>query len=190
MNRTAISIGALVLVLSACSSGEKATQGSGNNGARDSNAVASDAASAAAAQIKLEPGEYETTSKVLEFSMPGMPQAQLAAVKAAMSGDAEKSHRYCVTPQEAAEGPKEMVRQMREGDCKTSNFTSTGNSVSGEMHCAFAGGASSTTTFDGTFTGQGMSMTMEADESIPSMGGKGAHMKMQVDSKRVGECAG
>jgi hypothetical protein len=33
-------------------------------------------------------------------------------------------------------------------------------------------------------------MKMESDQQMPGMGGKGMHMKMQVDTRRVGECSG
>jgi uncharacterized protein DUF3617 len=183
MSRTTIGVAAMALALAACSSGQKAA---------DSAQAASPeaAASQAAAHIKLLPGEYESSTKMLEFSMPGMPQAQMNAIRTSMSGNVAKPHRYCFTSAQAAKGPEQMVSNLRQGDCKMASFTSTAGSVSGKMECAFKGGLSSTTSFSGTYTGDSSSMTMESDQQMPGMGGKGAHMKMRVDTHRVGDCSG
>jgi len=186
MNWTVISAGALVFALAACSGGDKADNGKASGGGR----VAEAPAPAAAAPARLQPGEYETTTKVLEFSMAGVPQSQIDMMKGAMSGNVEQPHRYCLTPEQAAEGPKQMVSRMRQGDCKTTDFRSDAGSVHGTLECVFKGGANSKTTFDGTFTGDGSSMTMESDQQMPGMAGKSMHMKMQVDTRRVGECSG
>jgi hypothetical protein len=184
MSRIAISAGALVLALAACSGGEKAAD-KAKAGGGEKVAVAP-----GAAPMKLRPGEYETSAKVLEFSMAGVPQSQIDMMKGAMSGNMEKPYRYCLTEAQAAEGPKEMVSHMRQGDCQTKDFRSDAGSVHGTMECTFEGGASGKTTFDGSFTSDSSSMTMESDQQMPGMAGKSMHMKMQVDTHRVGECSG
>jgi hypothetical protein len=184
MHRIAIAAVASVLALAGCSGGEKKA----DSGQPMSNEQA--AAKVAAAQIKLQPGEYESTIKVLEFSMPGMPAAQMDTMKAAMAGSMEKPHRYCFTPEQAAEGPKQLVERMQSGDCKMSDFTTSADSVSGTMQCNFDGRASSTTHFTGTYRADGSTKPMESDQQMPGMAGKGTHMKMQVDTRRVGECSG
>jgi hypothetical protein len=181
MSRTTIGITALALTLSACSSGEKADSGKAIS-PQDA------AAKVAGAQIKLQPGEYESTMKVLEFSMAGMPAGQLDRMKGMMAGPMEKPYRSCLTPEQAAAGPRELVSRMQQGDCKMSDFKSSANSVSGTMHCTFQGRATSTSKFAGTYAADGSTMTMESDQQMPGMQGKGMHMKMQVDTRRVGEC--
>jgi hypothetical protein len=181
MSRTTIGITALALALSACSSGEKADSGKAIS-PQDA------AAKVAGAQIKLQPGEYESTMKVLEFSMAGMPAGQLDQMKGMMTGPMEKPHRSCLTPEQAAAGPKQLVSRMQDGDCKMSDFKSGANSVSGTMHCTFQGRGTSTTKFAGTYAADGSTMTMESDQQMPGMPGKGMHMKMQVDTRRVGDC--
>ena len=183
MSRAAMSVAAFTLALAACSSGEKSADTSKAGGTADA------AAKVAAAQIKLEPGEYESTIKVLEFAMPGMPPNQLERMKGMMGGQMEKPHRYCFTPEQAAEGPRQLVSRMQQGDCKMSDFKSSANSVSGTMHCTVEGRAASTTQFTGTYMSTGSTMTMESDQQMPGMAGKGMHMKMRVDTRRVGECS-
>jgi hypothetical protein len=182
MSRTIIGVAALALVLSACSSGEKAADSGKAISPEDA------AAKVASAQIKLQPGEYESTMKVLEFAMDGMPAGQVDQMKAMMAGPMEKPHRRCLTPEQAAEGPKQLVSRMQEGECKMSDFTSSANSVSGTMHCTFEGRGTSTTKFAGTYAADGSTMTMESDQQMPGMAGKGMHMKMQVATRRVGDC--
>jgi hypothetical protein len=182
MSRTTISVAALALALAGCSSGDKAED--------SAKAISPEEAAAKVAdvQIKLQPGEYESTMKVLELTMEGMPAGQLDQMKRAMAGPMEKPHRYCFTPEQAAEGPKQLVSRMQQGDCKMSDFTSSANSVRGTMHCTFDGRGASTTMFAGTYAADGSTMTMESDQQMPGMPGKGMHMKMQVDTRRVGEC--
>jgi hypothetical protein len=172
------------LALAGCSSGDKAPE-SGQAGGGEKAAQLS-----AGSPIKLQPGEYETTTKVLEFSIAGVPQSQVDMIKGTMSGSIEKPHRYCLTAAEAAEGPKQMLSRMRQGDCQTADFRADAGSVHGKMQCAFEGGATSATTFDGTFTGDSSSLTMESDQQMAGMGGQGVHMKLQVETHRVGECSG
>lgn len=183
MNRLAISVGAAVFLLAACSSGENAAEKDASPGGE---AVADAAAPAA---IKLQPGEYETTTKVLEFSIAGVPQSQIDAMKGAMSGEIERPHRYCLTAEQAAGGPTKMLSQMRQGNCQTSDFRSAAGSVHGKMQCTFEGGAAAASTFDGTFTSDSSSLTFESDQQMAGMGANGVHMKMKVDTHRVGECS-
>jgi hypothetical protein len=182
MIRITLCVSAVALALSGCSGGDKAAE----NGQSAGPAAA--AAKVAATQIKLQPGEYESTIKVLEFAMPGMPASQVETMKTAMGGQMQKPHRYCFTPEQAAEGPRELVSRMQQGDCKMSDFKSSANSVSGTMNCSLQGRAASTTKFTGTYRSDGSTMTMESDQQMPGMAGKGMHMKMQVDTRRVGDC--
>ena len=184
MNRTTICVVASAMVLSACSGGQKSADSGKSAGAADV------AAKVASSEIKLQPGEYESTMKVLEFTMPGMPAGELDRMKSMMGGQMEKPHRYCFTPAQAAEGPKQLVSRMQQGDCKMSDFNSSAGSVSGTMQCSFNGRGSSTTHFTGTYRSDGSTMTMESDQQMPGMAGKGMHMKMSVDTRRVGECSG
>ncbi|MGZ3173365.1 MAG: DUF3617 domain-containing protein [Croceibacterium sp.] len=184
MSRTTIGVAALALALAACSGGNKTADKGKAAGPAEAGAQL------AAAQIKLQPGEYESTMKVLEFAMPGMPAAELDRMKATMGGQMEKPHRYCFTPEQAAAGPRQLVSRMQQGECKMSDFNSSANSVSGTMQCALQGRGSSTTKFEGTYASDGSTMTMESDQQMPGLAGKATHMKMRVDTHRVGECTG
>jgi hypothetical protein len=179
----AVSASVLLFALAACSSGEKAK----NDNAGGGDAVAE---APAAAPMKMQPGEYETTTKVLEFSMAGVPQSQIDMMKGAMAGNIEQPHRYCLTAEQAAEGPRQMLSHMRQGDCQTTDFRSDAGSVHGRMQCSFEGGAKSASTVDGTFTSDSSSLTMESDQDMQGMAGRSVHMKMQIDTHRVGECSG
>ena len=182
MPRTTVGVATLALVLAACSSGTKQPEAASTGG----NANA--AAAVAAAEVKLQPGEYESTTKVLEFSVAGMPQNEAAIMEKAMSGAAAAPVRYCLTAAEAAEGPKEMVSHMSESGCNMVSFNSVSNGVSGSMQCSFPGGTSANTSFSGTYASDGSNMTMTSD--VAMAGGRKIHRKVQVDSHRVGECSG
>ncbi len=184
MSRTTIGVAALTLALAACSGGNKTADKGKAAGPAEAGAQV------ASAQIKLQPGEYESTIKVLEFAVLGMPAGELDRMKATMGGQMEQPHRYCFTPEQAAAGPKQLVSRMQQGDCKMSDFKTSSNSVGGTMQCAFQGRGSSTTKFEGTYASDGSTMTMESDQQMPGLAGKATHMKMQVVTRRVGECGG
>ena len=182
MNQSTIAVAVLALTLAGCSSGQKASDKSATGG------DANQAAAAAISQIKLQPGEYEATTKVLEFSVAGMPAAQADIMQKAMGAAAEKPIRYCLTAAEAAQGPQEMVKNMQEGGCKMLAFNSASNGLSGKVQCEFPGGGSANSTFDGTYTSDGSSMDTVSDVTLN--GGQSIHRKSHVDTHRVGECSG
>ena len=138
----------------------------------------------------LRAGQYQSTATLLEFEVPGVPASQSDSVKQMMSAEFAKANTFCITPEQAEDGPRHMVQQMAESDCTFGRYDVTGNSLDAEMSCSGAGGFDGSVTVSGTFEGDSSSMVMETIHKVPGMPGEGARMKLQMDSRRIGECTG
>src|SRR6187402_695116 len=100
---------AAAILLAACG-GDADTN---DDGAVSGEEVAAEAAGA----IRPQPGQYRTSYEMLEFDMPGAPDAVKQAAQAQMGGAAEvmKPITSCLTPEQAAaNGPEQMAKSMAE----------------------------------------------------------------------------
>ena len=172
----------LPLALAACSSGEDEAA----EGALDSEEIASQLEQGPTAI----PGEYRTTATLLEFEIAGVPEAQAESVRSMLADSMEQPATYCLTQEEADRGPGEMLQKMAESDCTVTRLDTTPDSISGEMQCSGEGGLNGSVTVDGTMRGETSTMVFETIHSVPGIPGEGARLKMQVESRRIGECAG
>lgn len=139
------------------------------------------------------PGQYETTVKLLEFSVPGLPAEQAEKMKAMMGNVGGAPSSYCLTPDEAKKGFEESVRKMSEGqggmDCDFDKFDVDGGRLAAEMTCNGPQGMTSRMQLDGTATSQSTSMRMSMTQKAAMIPGGEMRMEMQMDSRRTGDCA-
>ena len=75
------------------------------------------------------PGQWETRTAIPDVSMPGAPPG-LAEM---MKGKPHTS-RHCVTPEQAAAGPKELFAKS-EGQCQFTRFNMAGGKIDTVMQC-------------------------------------------------------
>jgi hypothetical protein len=171
---------AAAILLAACG-GDADTDG---DGAVSSEEVVAEAAGA----IRPQPGQYSASYEVLEMNVPGMPDAMKQQMQGQMGGGANgKPITYCLTPEQAAaNGPEEMARNMAAGNCSVSKFDVAGGTISAEMQCKDASGATSHVVMDGRMTSTSSTMTMTNEMDMPGMGKM--QTKMRVTSERIGEC--
>ncbi len=181
MHSNTIAAAAAFLALSACSGGNKKAESK-------TPLTNEQVAEKAAAAPKMQPGEYQTKSTLLDFDVPGLPASEAGSIKATMSGQFTRSHSYCLTEAETEQGPRDMVRHLAQSNCSVVKLDTSANSIKGEMQCSGGGGPNGTVTIDGSFSGDSSSMVMDMTQAMPGMAGKSMHMKMRVDSQRVGEC--
>lgn len=174
---------ALVLALAACGGGEP------EEGAADGAMSIEEAAEEMDQAVQLRPGQYETSVEVLEFSIPGMPEAQAAQMREMMAGRQAAATSFCLTPEEAGQGPEQMVQEMAAADCAFDRLDVSGGSISAEMRCTAEGGIEGRYALEGEMTAESSTMTMQIDQAAPGMPGEGRmEMSMRVASQRIGEC--
>lgn len=132
--------------------------------------------------IRPDPGQYRSTTELIEADIPGAPANMVEMMK---SGMANQTTEYCLTQEEADKGFEEMAKGSQDGECTTSKFVVNGGDIDAEMSCK-AGSGEMRMTMDGTGTTTSMDMTMTMEGEIPGMGD--AKMVMRVQSERIGDC--
>ena len=120
------------------------------------------------------PGKWEIAVTINSVTMPGQPD-EIARM---MTGKTTKVT-HCITPEEAARGPQDMLKSSKE--CKFTKYSMVGGKLSSEMVCQMGSGtmtAVSSGSFSPTgFTTTGRSVTTGA-------------MSMTMTSTSVGRLLG
>ncbi len=118
------------------------------------------AAPAFAAELPLKPGSWQITSTVRSMEMPGAP----AGMMAKMIGKTT-TMRQCITPAQAAAGPRQILKAS-EGKCRYNSFSVRGSKLDAVMVCT-SGQGNMTSRMTGTVTAT--SYTMDQTMTAPSM---------------------
>ena len=98
----------------------------------------------AAAFAQVTPGKWEIVTTVTSVDMPGAPPF----VAAMMKGKPIKVS-HCLTPEEAARGPQDMMKSRKE--CTFTRYSMAGGKLDSVMVCQ-QGGGTMTATSTGSFT--------------------------------------
>lgn len=136
---------------------------------------------ALAAPPSVQPGRWESTTQIVDIEAPGLPP-QAAQM---MKGRSMKFS-YCVTPEDAADGPKKMLEQSQNnnGECKMLKYETSGNKMDAEMQCSSKEMGTSRITMLGEFSETDYSLDM----SMTSNGGPFQRMVSSIKAKRLGAC--
>jgi len=161
----------------------------GDDQAADGEALTGDQVAAEAGDmVQPRPGQYRTTAELIEFDVPNAPAGMADQLKAAFAGGLAEANTFCMTDEDAAEnGPRKMVEDLAEGDCTMNTFNVSGGSVVADMQCAHDGGTPSRIKMEGEMGAERSTMTMDMTQQIAGAGD--VHMKMRMNSQRIGECA-
>ncbi len=142
--------------------------------------------------VEARPGQYETRVQLVDIAMPDVPgvgEAQMAQMREMLAGSTNTTSTFCLTPEEAAQGPQRMVREMAEADCTFERFDVSGGDLSARMQCRNPQGLQGTYTLEGEMTPESSDMRMQIVQAMPGVAGGGQmEMDMRVTSRRVGEC--
>ncbi|ANU07374.1 DUF3617 domain-containing protein [Paraurantiacibacter namhicola] len=136
-------------------------------------------------QIELQPGQYQTSLSLVEFDFPGVDGEAEAQMRDVMAQALEEGNSFCLTPDEAAQGPERMLQELAEADCTFTTIDVSGGNVDAQMACVMEGGEESRFTMSGTYAADGSSMRMSTKQDV---GGQEVAITMQAESKRTGEC--
>ena len=136
----------------------------------------------AAAQAQVAPGQWQMTYNVTSMDLPGAPPQMAQMMKSRMAQGA-KTMTYCITPEQAKQGPQEMLKQSP--SCRFTRYSMQGGTISTEMTCAQNGG-SMTVKSNGRYTADSFAVTSNAVMT----GGMNMRMASTSSGKRVGPCAG
>lgn len=166
------------LALAACGSGDKAP-------AAGETVSADQVAARAAGAPAPRPGKYTSRMELLDFSMPGMPDAAKAQMQQAFASGLAQGNEFCMTAEQA--DPRQMLQNMAESKCSFSRFDVDGGKIDADMSCTGDDGIASTVQMQGQMTADSSTMTMAMQRSMEGIGKM--QMKMRVTSQRTGDCS-
>lgn len=133
-------------------------------------------------QLRIEPGLWEQTTRVLGVSAPAMPRE----VASRMTGR-RSSRRYCITPEQAARPNANFLATQQNSDCSYRDFAMQGGRITGTMTCT--GGqvpGEIRTRMEGQYGPQSYDMRMRMATDMPD--GEEMTTDIRVLGRRVGEC--
>jgi hypothetical protein len=131
---------------------------------------------AMAAPTAVQPGQWEVLTTVEAVDIPGAPPAVAAMMKRK-----PVSVKYCITPEEAARGPQDMMKSDK--SCRFTRYAMAGGKLSSEMVCTQSG-ATVTATREGSFTPTGFNLRARTVMS----GAQTMTMTATTVGRRIGEC--
>ncbi|MCK9542302.1 MAG: DUF3617 domain-containing protein [Novosphingobium sp.] len=166
---------ASLLALSAC--GERTIE------ATDESAE-SVARKVADAEIRLQPGRWESTMKMDSMEIGGVPPE----ARAAMKQQANSVHTFstCLTPQDVEKPDAEFFQKGAAG-CTYDTFTMGGGKIQAAMTCK-SGNGSMKTTMQGTYAADSYQMAIQSSGEMQK--GMPMKMAMTITSRRTGDCTG
>ena len=138
------------------------------------------------------PGQYVTSVRLIDFSVPGIPPKQADQLKSMMGGVGGQSGGYCLTQAEADKGFEDGIRKMTEGGamtCAYDRFKVEGNRLAGALRCTGREGMKSTITIDGTAGREANELHLVMDQNAPMIPGGTMRMELEMASRRTGDCA-
>ena len=172
-----------LLALAACS--KPSTNDASVGTAMDANEIAEKVDA-----VKLEPGEWEATTEVIDAQVSGLPQGVPADAMTRMIGQ-RSTFKHCITPEQAAKPSADFMAGQKDANCNATKFEMTGGKVEAEMSCAVPQQekASMKIAMTGTYMPDRYDMDMTVDTA--NLGnGLSMTMKMKNSGKRLGECVG
>ncbi|MGH6787279.1 MAG: DUF3617 domain-containing protein [Novosphingobium sp.] len=144
-----------------------------------------------AGMVKPRPGQYETTVKVINFEIPGVPKEQSEKFKA-MFASTGQSQGFCVTKEESEAGYKDFTKKLAQGNCTYDRFEASGGSLDAKLTCKTGQDMTAVIEMTGKMTEESSDMHMKMEQTgAGPLSAKGAvKMEMEMSSKRVGDCKG
>jgi hypothetical protein len=134
------------------------------------------------AAVKVDPGQWESSTKILSASGALPPEALNQMV------GQETRTAHCITPEQAARPNANFLAAQQGSDCTYQDFRMQDGKLSGRMTCS--GGqlpAKMTTSISGDYGSQRYDLVMDMKNA--GIGGSAAlQIKARTQGRRVGEC--
>ena len=163
----------------------------GDSGTVDDPSDPEQVAAAADRLAKPQPGQYQMTAELVEFSVSGASEEEQEMMNAMFQPGTQQTNSFCLTEEEADQGFTEFVTAMENvpEECEFSNFTVEDNALNATMSCDDNQGNTGDVQFEGTVseTGSDMRMTMDMTTAPDD---RTVRMVMRNTTERTGECTG
>lgn len=134
------------------------------------------------------PGLYRSTTTFAGYDLPEASPREAAIVRERMAGLAPQVREFCLTPEEARGGFRDMLKAMQEGDCSIVRFAAADGKVDARMRCQGQGGVASQVTMAGEAAAERSRIALDIEQSGDAIPGGRSRMRMHVVSERIGDC--
>ncbi len=138
--------------------------------------VTSTETGAGAETPKLQAGKWEVRTQVSDLKMANMPKGMPANPPA-------QTNTVCITPEQAAKGPADMLKQAG-ADCTATSNSFGGGRIESAVRCKLPGNTAMTGKTTGTFT----STSFATDQQMEMTGATAMSQKVHVEGRRIGDC--
>jgi hypothetical protein len=136
---------------------------------------------AAAANIRLQPGQWELVQETVRVSAPGMPPGAAEMMKMP-----PVVVRTCIAPAEAGKPGPDLFSGNKDPGCKTEGFSAKAGRVAGTMTCRSGAGETTVTKLEGDFTAEEFEVRLAA--RTEGGGSEAVDTEMRSRGRRTGEC--
>jgi hypothetical protein len=146
------------------------------------------AAACSGSAVSLQPGQWEHTMQFTSIEAPGMPEAQMAAMRQMMGQPRTESE--CLTPQQAANPTGNMLNPQGGQNCQFSENTFAGGTIRVHGTCQQPGGGSATMNMDGSYTATTMNVQLTSEVTMAQgmPGPRSLRMSGTMTGRRTGDC--
>ena len=141
--------------------------------------------------VSLQPGQWEMTTTMTNFEVPGAPAAMAEQMRAAMAQP--RTQNECITPEQAANPTRGMMTPDGKSEgCTFTDQTFAGGVIRMAGSCPAPGGGSIRTNLNGSYTATTMeaqiSAEVDAGASAPQGMPRNIRMSGTMTGRRTGDC--
>jgi hypothetical protein len=134
------------------------------------------------ADIRLKPGQWESTMTLESMDMPGMPP-EARKMMESQKGTAH-AFSHCLTPEDAA-APNAGFFQKDASGCTYDHFTMAGGRIDAAMTCPEGSGMGKMK-MQGTYGPEAYALAIQSESQMQP--GQPMKISMKVASRRTGDC--
>lgn len=133
--------------------------------------------------VPLAPGQYRTTSELIDFSMPSLSEEARRTAAAAFAQGAGEGHTYCLA---AGATSDQWLSSMNESACTVSRLEEGEGRIDAVLQCSDPTGLNGRVEMSGTMAQTSADMELRFAQAIAQFG-EGT-IRMRVVSQRIGDC--
>lgn len=134
------------------------------------------------------PGLYRSTTSLTAFDLTGTDPRTEDMMRDRFAQVMPQRRQFCLTPEAAARGFEDVIRQSQQGDCDIRRFVADKSRLSAQMFCRVGHKLTSTVTVEGTGAPDRSHVDLKIVQEGPSVPGGSETIGLSIDNVRVGDC--
>ena len=146
-------------------------------------------AGAARSGIRLQPGQWETTTEVVAVDAPGLPEGGVKDQAMASLKGAPLTVKRCLTAAEAERPGAELFTGTVGEQCTYDRFEMRDGRIEAQMTCTGPQGETLSNRVRGSFTVEDFDLEVVTEGSAGPAAVSGLTVRMRSSGRRLGECA-